>query len=606
MSAQVPHSTEPLDILRGVFGYSDFRGKQAQIIDAVLDGQSVLALMPTGGGKSLCFQVPSLVLEGTAVVISPLIALMKDQVDTLEQAGVRVAMLNSSQDEATQQTVKTALLAGELDLLYIAPERLLKPHTLALLEQVTLSLFAIDEAHCVSQWGHDFRPEYLELNRLTQRFPDVPRIALTATADPRTRQEIIDQLLGPRAQVFVDSFDRTNIHYRIGPKIQAREQLLQFIEYEHPNDAGIVYCASRKKTEQWAEWLNRHGIRALPYHAGLDTETRQAHQARFLNEEGLIMCATIAFGMGIDKPNVRFVAHVDLPKSIEAYYQETGRAGRDGLPADAWLIYGLNDLIQVKKLVGGMGLSNKSQSSQIQDHHRLESLMGFLEHTDCRRPTLLGYFAQSHPGNCQNCDNCLTPPKTWDATEAGQKMLSCIFRTGQRYGATHLIDVLQGKLSDRITRLGHDHVSTFGIGRELDKWQWHTVLRQLLANGYIVPDADGHGGLQLSEKAREILRGETQLTCRVDAIPHPKQAATQTRTSQQDTPLWRAFKTWRLGEAQAQGVPPYVIFHDQTLQAIIDAKPENLEALGQVHGVGRHKLKRYGDEVLAVLWQTIH
>jgi ATP-dependent DNA helicase RecQ len=602
MRAQTTHSPTPVDVLRDVFGYEHFRGAQAQIIDAVLSGASVLALMPTGGGKSLCFQVPSLVLNGTAVVISPLIALMKDQVDALKQSGVRADMLNSTQSEATQEEVKAALVTGELDLLYLSPERLLQGSTQALLDRVSVALFAIDEAHCVSQWGHDFRPEYLQLHQVMDRHPDIPRMALTATADQKTRREIIDRLLGADASVFVDSFDRPNIRYRIGLKTQAREQLLRFIQCEHANDAGIVYCASRKKTEQLAEWLSAHGIRALPYHAGLDAPTRQDHQARFIHEEGLVMCATIAFGMGIDKPNVRYVAHLDIPKSMEAYYQETGRAGRDGLPADAWLVYSLTDVIGARRWIGNA--SESAREVAIADHRRLDALLGFLEHTRCRRPALLSYFGEAHTGQCQNCDNCIAPPEVWDATEAAQKMLSCIFRTGQRHGAGHLIDVLHGKLSDRMTRLGHDQISTFGIGRELDKAQWHTVLRQLVAQGYIEPDPNGHGGLRLVETARTILRNERQLWCRIATVALATGRQPKTPSKAQDTPLWRAFKTWRLEQAQTQGVPPYVIFHDQTIQSIIDARPEDLEALGQVHGVGRHKLSQYGDQVLAVLWRT--
>ena len=588
----------PQEILTQVFGYADFRGKQPQIIDAVLQNKPVLALMPTGGGKSLCFQIPAIIKNGTTVVISPLIALMKDQVDTLQQLGVSAAMLNSGQSQVEQDAVTEQLLKGELDLLYLAPERLLVSSTQALLKRIEIALFAIDEAHCVSQWGHDFRPEYLRLSDVTQRHPQVPVLALTATADKRTRKEIVERLLGEEAEVFVDSFDRANICYRIGLKTHARAQLLRFIRHEHPEDAGIVYCSSRKKTEQLAAWLSEQGIRSLPYHAGLDNETRQAHQSRFINEEGWVMCATIAFGMGIDKPNVRFVAHLDLPKSLEAYYQETGRAGRDGLSADAWLIYGLSDIVQVRRMIGQSG------SLSPLDHQRLQAMMAFLENANCRRPVLLKYFNEDHPGNCGLCDNCLSKPKTWDATEAAQKILSCIYRTGQRYGASHLIDVLQGKPSDRILALGHDDISTFGIGRELDKTQWHTVLRQLLAKGYIEPDPNGHGGLQLTEQSRGLLRGEERLECRIDTLESSTSTAPGTSSKAIDTPLWRAFKTWRLEKAQAQGVPPYVIFHDQTIQSIIDARPESLEALGQVHGVGRHKLERYGNEVLAVLWQT--
>jgi len=590
-------SQTPLEILNSVFGYPHFRGRQAQIIDSVVQGEPVLALMPTGGGKSLCYQIPALIRSGTAVVISPLIALMQDQVDTLVQYGIQAAMLNSSQSAEEQRAIEASLVDGQLDLIYMAPERLLKPSTQKLLAQSTIALFAIDEAHCVSQWGHDFRPEYLRLKEVTSRFSEVPQIALTATADQQTRQDILDHLLGKEAKVFIDSFDRPNITYRIGLKTNAKEQLLAFVQTEHRNDAGIVYCASRKKTEELAQWLCNQGLDALPYHAGLPQQTRQHHQDRFIKEEGLIMCATIAFGMGIDKPNVRFVAHLDVPKSIEAYYQETGRAGRDGLACDAWMVYGLNDIINVRRL-----LAESIQSNPL-ERQRLEAMLAFLAHAECRRPVLLRYFGESHPGQCNNCDNCLSPPTTWDATEAARKILSCIFRTGQRYGAAHVIDVLHGKNSQRIVDLGHDQVPIFGIGRELDKQQWFSVLRQLLAKGHVEPDPNGHGGLRLAESARGLLRNEQTLLCRTDQISSGRKR-TPTGSPQPDSPLWRALKSWRLETAQQKGVPPYVIFHDQTLQSIIEARPDNLEELGQVNGVGRHKLQAYGESVLSVLWTT--
>jgi len=600
MPEQANTRASALSHLQDVFGYAQFRGQQADIIDSVVQGRSVLALMPTGGGKSLCYQIPALLREGTAIVVSPLIALMRDQVDALTQNGVRAAVLNSSQSAEEQQAVEAALMNQALDLLYVAPERLVQSKTGHLLDQTNIALFAIDEAHCVSQWGHDFRPEYLKIHQVTTRYPNVPCIALTATADKQTRQDIIKHLLGETAQVFIDSFDRPNIRYRIGQKTNAKEQLLRFIQLEHAEDAGIVYCGSRKKTETLAEWLCAQGLNALPYHAGLSPEERQQHQDQFIHEEGLIMCATIAFGMGIDKPNVRFVAHLDVPKSIEAYYQETGRAGRDGLPSDAWMVYGLNDIIQVRRLLG------PSLASNPLERQRLEAMLAFLEHVECRRPVLLGYFNEHHPGQCGGCDNCLSPPKTWDATEAAQKALSCIFRTGQRYGAIHIIDVLLGRLSDRITRLGHDQLSTFGIGRDLDKPTWFSVLRQLLAKGYIEPDPEGHGGLQLSEQSRGLLRGEEFLYCRADALAHAQSSkSTQSMTENTD-PLWQTLKAWRLEMAQELGVPPYVIFHDKTLQAIIEARPDDLEELGQIHGVGRHKLERYGEAVLEVMWSTRH
>lgn len=589
-----------LELLQNVFGYAQFRGRQAEIIDSVVQGRRVLALMPTGGGKSLCYQIPALMRDGTAIVVSPLIALMRDQVDALTQNGVRAAVLNSSQSPETQQAVEQALINQELDLLYVAPERLLRGKTLALLDQLKIALFAIDEAHCVSQWGHDFRPEYLKLHQVTTRYPDVPCVALTATADKQTRKDIMRHLLGEQADVFIDSFDRPNIRYRIGLKTNARQQLLRFIQLEHHEDAGIIYCGSRKKTEQLAEWLCTQNLNALPYHAGLSAEQRQSHQDQFIHEEGLIMCATIAFGMGIDKPNVRFVAHLDVPKSIEAYYQETGRAGRDGLASNAWMVYGLNDIIQVRRLLG------PSLASNPLERQRLEAMLAFLEHAECRRPVLLGYFNEHHPGLCGGCDNCLSPPETWDATEAARKALSCIFRTDQRFGATHILDVLHGRLTERITRLGHDQLSTFGIGRELNKQAWFSVLRQLLAKGYIEPDPDGHGGLQLTEQSRGLLRGEETLLCRLDTLASPQQSTSLKSEIESTSPLWQAFKNWRLEMAHELKVPPYVIFHDQTIQAIIEARPDDLEELGQVHGVGRHKLKRYGEAVLQVLWSTPH
>lgn len=589
-----------LELLQNVFGYAQFRGRQAEIIDSVVQGRPVLALMPTGGGKSLCYQIPALMRDGTAIVVSPLIALMRDQVDALTQNGVRAAVLNSSQSPETQQAVEQALINQELDLLYVAPERLLRGKTLALLDQLKIALFAIDEAHCVSQWGHDFRPEYLKLHQVTTRYPDVPCVALTATADKQTRKDIMRHLLGEQADVFIDSFDRPNIRYRIGLKTNARQQLLRFIQLEHPEDAGIIYCGSRKKTEQLAEWLCTQNLNALPYHAGLSAEQRQSHQDQFIHEEGLIMCATIAFGMGIDKPNVRFVAHLDVPKSIEAYYQETGRAGRDGLASNAWMVYGLNDIIQVRRLLG------PSLASNPLERQRLEAMLAFLEHAECRRPVLLGYFNEHHPGQCGGCDNCLSPPETWDATEAARKALSCIFRTDQRFGATHILDVLHGRLTERITRLGHDQLSTFGIGRELNKEAWFSVLRQLLAKGYIEPDPDGHGGLQLTEQSRGLLRGEETLLCRLDTLASPQQPTSLKSATESTSPLWQAFKNWRLEMAHELKVPPYVIFHDQTIQAIIEARPDDLEELGQVHGVGRHKLERYGEAVLQVLWSTPH
>ncbi len=590
---------QPEDLLRQVFGYPAFRGRQHDIIKAVSGGEDALVLMPTGGGKSLCYQIPALIRSGTAVVVSPLIALMRDQVEALRHNGVAAAVLNSSLDPDTRRRTEQALMQGELDLIYMAPETLLKEATLSRLARITLALFAIDEAHCVSQWGHDFRPEYLQLGQLRERFPEVPRIALTATADDRTRSEIRRRLLDDQAQVFVDSFDRPNIRYRVGLKNNARAQLLAFIQREHPNESGIVYCFSRKRCEDTAAWLVENGIRALPYHAGLDASTRQDHQDRFLLEDGLVICATIAFGMGIDKPDVRFVAHLDLPKSIEAYYQETGRAGRDGRPADAWMVYGLSDIMQIRQLLAQSGADEQQQRLE---RERLEALLTYCEQAECRRPALLNYFDEAHPGQCGNCDNCLQPPETWDATEAARKLLSCVYRSGQRFGAGHVVDVLMGVKSDRIEALGHDGLSTFGIGTELDKGGWHSVIRQLLARGLLQPDPEGHGGLQLGPDCRALLRGETRLLLRRDAVPEKRRRRKRGEISvDQADPAWQALREWRLLTAREENVPPYVIFHDATLAAIVEAKPESLDELARVSGVGAHKLARYGEQVLNVL-----
>ncbi len=591
-------------ILSKVFGYPDFRGRQREIIEAVCSGNNALVLMPTGGGKSLCYQIPALVRPGTAIVVSPLIALMRDQVDSLRQNGVSAAVLNSSLDPATRRQTEDALAAGILDLLYIAPERLLRESTLALLERTRLALFAIDEAHCVSQWGHDFRPEYLKLDTLRQRFPDVPRIALTATADERTRTEIMRCLLPDGGQTFIDSFDRPNIRYRVGLKRNARQQLLSFIRAEHLGHSGIVYCFSRKRAEETAAWLSKQGIDALPYHAGLDTEIRQHHQDRFINDEAVVICATIAFGMGIDKPDVRFVAHLDLPASIESYYQETGRAGRDGLPADAWMVYGLSDLMQIRQLRTRSGTS----AAQMQlDRERLEALLAYCEHPGCRRPPLLSYFGEQHPGNCGHCDNCLDPPETWDGTEAARMALSCVYRSGQRFGAAHIVDILLGNATDKVIRQGHDNLSTFGIGSELDRKRWHSVIRQLLAMGHLMPDPEGHGGLVLGDQCRELLRGERSVTLRQDVTPTsrkgPVKRAEKNQTFQapDDSPAWQKLRQWRMELAREREVPPYVIFHDATLAEVLARRPANLEELGEISGVGRHKLTHYGQSLLEVL-----
>ncbi|TDT41745.1 ATP-dependent DNA helicase RecQ [Halospina denitrificans] len=590
--------------LQDVFGYEHFRGRQLEIIRSLVEGRNALVLMPTGGGKSLCYQIPALLRPGLAVVVSPLIALMRDQVEALQHNGVRAAYLNSSLDPAAQREIEQSVAAGELDLLYVAPERLLGESTLGLLQGVTVSLFAIDEAHCVSQWGHDFRPEYMKLDVLRQRFPDVPRIALTATADNRTREEIRRQLLPDGAETYIASFDRPNIRYSVGLKGNAKNQLLAFIRKGHEGESGIVYCMSRKRTESTAEWLNSQGVPAVAYHAGLDQQTRQHHQQRFLHEDGLVVVATVAFGMGIDKPDVRFVAHLDLPKSIEAYYQETGRAGRDGDPADAWMVYGLQDVYQVRQMLAA---SNAEAIQQKAERERLEALLSFCEATGCRRQVLLRYFGEEHEGNCGNCDNCLQPPRTWDATEPARKALSCVYRTGQRFGAAHVTDVLMGKTNDRLSRLRHDQLSTFGIGADLSKQAWHSILRQLLAHGHLQSDPEGHGGLQLAPRCRELLRGEQALELREDILPTSskrKAAAGTGRKAPPDVPAgphWERLRQFRKELADAEGVPPYIIFHDATLKEMLHARPATLEQMGELPGIGQAKLERYGEQFLSVI-----
>jgi ATP-dependent DNA helicase RecQ len=582
-------------ILKSIFGYHDFRHHQADVIQCLLDGQDALVLMPTGGGKSLCYQIPALVREGAGIVISPLIALMQDQVDALRQLGLRAAFLNSTQDAHTQRATEQALLDGGLDLLYIAPERLLSQRTLELLARSRLALFAIDEAHCVSQWGHDFRREYQQLFVLEERFPDVPRIALTATADKRTRAEIIEQLKLQKAAVFVNSFDRANIRYAISEGQNPRERLWRFIEREHPEDAGIVYCLSRRRVEQVAAWLRAKGRRALPYHAGLPERLRREHQTRFLREDGVIIVATIAFGMGIDKPDVRFVAHLNLPKSIEAYYQETGRAGRDGQPANAWMSYSLQDVIMLRQM---MNESDADENFKRVAHHKLETLLGLCELTSCRRQALLGYFGETLAAACGNCDTCLRPPLTWNGTEAAQKALSCVYRTGQRFGVNYVVDVLIGKDDARIRANRHDRLSTFAIGREHSAAAWRDIVRQLLAQAYLDIDPQGHGSLRLTEKARPLLRGETQLQLRHQAkaerkVKH-KKVATAAELSDCDRPLFELLKTRRLQLARDQGVPPYVIFHDSTLREMAVRRPMDEDSLRSISGVGEQKLTRFG------------
>ncbi|KFN47310.1 hypothetical protein N787_09315 [Arenimonas metalli CF5-1] len=593
-------------MLRRVFGYADFRGEQAAVVEHLVAGNDCLVLMPTGAGKSLCYQVPALLREGTGIVVSPLIALMQDQVEALEQLGVRAAYLNSSLSGEAAAAVEARLLAGDLDLLYVAPERLLTDRFLRLLERTHVALFAIDEAHCVSQWGHDFRPEYRELNLLHERWPQVPRIALTATADAPTRREIAERLGLDEARQFITSFDRPNIRYRVQLKDNARRQLLDFLA-AHRGDAGIVYCLSRRKVEETAEYLSAQGLTALPYHAGLDAGVRAANQRRFLREDGVVMCATIAFGMGIDKPDVRFVAHLDLPKSLEGYYQETGRAGRDGEPAEAWLCYGLGDMVMLRQMIEN---SEAGEERRWLERRKLDVLLGYCESTRCRRQTLLAAFGEDYPRACGNCDNCLEPPRTWDATVAAQKAMSCVYRTGQRFGVTHLVDVLTGSENDRIRQLGHDQLSTYGIGTELDARQWKGVFRQLVAMGLLEVDVEGHGSLRLTDASRPVLKGGQSVHLREESVRKREKGARAARgggapapmsLDAADQPVFEALRQLRAELAREQSVPAYVIFHDATLRAIAERRPGTLDALGQVSGVGAAKLERYGEQVLAAL-----
>jgi ATP-dependent DNA helicase RecQ len=602
-SQNVNHT--PAQILREVFGYAQFRGAQQAIVEHVAGGGDALVLMPTGGGKSLCYQIPALLRPGVGIVISPLIALMQDQVQALLQLGVRAAFLNSSLDAESSRSVQQQLLKGELDMLYVAPERLLNENFFGLLTRMEaasgVALFAIDEAHCVSQWGHDFRPDYRALSILHERFPRVPRIALTATADAPTRAEIVERLALEQAQQFVSSFDRPNIRYRVVQKNNARSQLAAFLDSEHANDAGVVYCLSRKKVDETALWLQEQGWDALPYHAGLDAATRAQNQSRFLREEGVVMVATIAFGMGIDKPNVRFVAHLDLPKSMEAYYQETGRAGRDGLPANAWLAYGLGDVVSMRSMLDA---GEAPEERKRVERQKLDALLGYCESTACRHQTLLRYFGEEHPGSCRECDNCLQPPETWDATEAARMALSCVYRTGQRFGVGHLSDVLIGKQTMQVERHNHHRQSTFAIGKELSATQWSSVFRQLIANGFLTADIEAYGGLQLTAAARPVLRGEQAVWLRRDTQAVKRKNATRTGkthpASGLDDSLWSALKAKRMELAREQGVPPYVIFHDSTLVEMMSMHPHTLDEMARVSGIGQAKLARYGDAFLKV------
>ncbi|MBD9484672.1 DNA helicase RecQ [Pseudomonas sp. PDM14] len=588
-------------ILKDVFGYDAFRGNQAAIIERVASGDDALVLMPTGGGKSLCFQVPGLLRDGLTVVVSPLIALMDDQVATLDELGVAAVALNSTLDAEAQRSIAERIRRGEIKFLYVAPERLVQPRMLDFLQRVQVGLFAIDEAHCVSQWGHDFRPEYLQLGQLAELFPQVPRIALTATADMRTREEIVQRLHLQNAERFLSSFDRPNIFYRIVPKDQPRKQLLAFLA-QRKGDAGIVYCLSRKKVEEVAGFLSEQGFPALPYHAGLPSELRAYNQKRFLNEEGLIMVATIAFGMGIDKPNVRFVAHLDLPKSLEAYYQETGRAGRDGLPADAWMAYGLQDMIFLKQMLAS---SEGDERHKRVEQHKLDAMLALCEETRCRRQALLAYFDEDLPNPCGHCDNCVDGVQTWDATEPARQGLSAIYRSGQRYGVGHLVDVLLGRENDKIRASGHQHLAVFGMGKALSEGDWRTLFRQLVARGLADVDLDGYGGLRLSDSCRPLLRGEVSLELRRDLKPQQAIKASGSSASQlvrqDEREQWEALRTLRRKLAEEHSVPPYVIFPDATLLEMLRSKPASMSDMAQVSGVGARKLERYGEAFLEVL-----
>ncbi len=595
----------PLDCLGQVFGYPAFRGAQAEITDRVTGGGDAIVLMPTGGGKSVCYQIPAILRPGVGVVVSPLIALMADQVAALRLLGVRAAVLNSSLTAEESRAVWGRLVRDELDLIYVAPERLLTEGFLELLDQLHqrdgIALFAIDEAHCVSQWGHDFRPEYLQLAVLGQRYPGVPRLALTATADQLTRAEIRERLGLGDAREFVASFDRPNIRYAVVEKDKEREQLRAFLE-GHRGEAGIVYCLSRRKVDEIAAWLVGHGIDAVPYHAGLDTPTRTKNQERFLRDEGVVVVATIAFGMGIDKPDVRFVAHVDLPKSLEGYYQETGRAGRDGDPADAWMTYGLQDLMLVR---GFIDRSEAPANIRLIESRKLDAMLGYCETGGCRRQLLLAYFGEQMPQPCGNCDVCLDPPETWDATVAAQKALSAVMRTGGRFGAMHLVDVLLGRRTPKVAQHRHDELPTFGVGTELDEQGWRGVIRQLAALSLLRPHPDGHGGLQPTDASREVLRGDRQLELR-RLRPRTKRAATKTRQPAMDLPpgaepLFDALRALRRRLADDQQVPPYVVFHDATLRTIAATRPTDTAALLAIPGIGAAKAERYGDDVLQTI-----
>ena len=591
--------SKPLALLREVFGYTEFRGHQAEVIEHVAGGGDALVLMPTGSGKSLCYQIPALLRDGVGVVVSPLIALMQDQVAALAELGVRAAFLNSTLTGAQAAEVEARVRRGELDLVYVAPERLLTPRCLELLAQSQLALIAIDEAHCVSQWGHDFRPEYLQLAVLAERFGGVPRIALTATADAQTRAEIIERLRLGEARIFVSSFDRPNIRYRIVEKDDARRQLLDFIRAEHAGEAGIVYCLSRKKTEETAAFLADQGVAALAYHAGMDAELRRRHQERFQREDGIVMVATIAFGMGIDKPDVRFVAHLDLPKSVESYYQETGRGGRDGVAADAWMVYGVQDVVQLRRMI------DESEAGEAQKRiqaAKLDAMLALCETAECRRVRLLGYFGEA-AGPCGNCDTCLDPPAIFDGSVAAQQLLSCVYRTGQRFGALHLIDVLRGEATPKVAQHAHDKLSVFGIGRERNAREWRAIVRQCISLGLLEIDHNAYGALRLAGESRAVLKGERSVALRAWREPRRSARVKPSREALSGPAheLFERLRAWRVEAARRHGVPAYVIFHDATLREIARMRPSSLDTLRGISGIGARKLEAYGEEIVGLV-----
>ena len=603
----------PTHVLQSVFGYKTFRPHQESIIQRVTQGLHAVVVMPTGGGKSLCYQLPSLVRPGVGLIISPLIALMQDQVDALQQRGIRAAVLNSSLDYNEQRQVLSDLRAGRLDLCYVAPERIMQPRFLNLIGQINVALFAIDEAHCMSQWGHDFRPEYLELVHLRHHFPEVPTIAVTATADPPTQQEILHRLRLSDDALFVTGFDRPNIQYTVVPKQRSpRRQLKDFIDQEHPDDSGIVYCLSRKGVETTADWLDTKGYRAVPYHAGLSDHLRDKHQRLFLHDDGVIVVATVAFGMGIDKPDVRFVAHLDVPKSLEAYYQETGRAGRDGRPASAWMAYRLSDVVRMRNLIAS---STDDEQHQWRQQQKLDALFGYCEATDCRRNVLLNYFGESRTEPCGHCDTCLHPPETWDGTVAAQKVLSCIARTEQRFGGGHITDVLRGGDTKNIRKFQHNTLSTYGIGADRSKREWRSIIRQLVAKGLIRVDISGYGALKLTPACEPVLQGTKTVQLRTDPASASRssrrsRSSKRSRSTRDELPagsqrraLFDALRKTRMDLAREQGVPPYVIFNDKTLLAMVNHLPETPREFNQLHGVGTVKMRRYSQEFLSVIRQ---